>query len=178
MKSARIKTTSPLIATREQAERLLGEIAGLTITRNAIANNLDADIKLARDKAEPQITALNQQLKEKTELLRGWAEANPEEFGKRKSIVFAHGVLGFRTGTHKLKTLTRHTWDTVLARLRAVGWGAAYVRVKEETDKERIIADFNQDLLSDGELTAIGVRVVQDEAFFVEPKLEEDAKAA
>lgn len=177
MKS-RIKTTAPLIDSREQAERMLGEIAGLTIARNHVANNLDRDIQLAREKAEPQITALNQQLKEKTELLRGWAETNPEEFGKKKSIVFAHGIVGFRTGTPKLKTLTRKTWDTVLATLKGLAFGAAYIRIKEEIDKERILSDYAQDALVDSDLTTLGVRVVQEESFFVEPKLEEVAQAA
>lgn len=177
MKKTRIKSVRPLISTREQAERVLGELAGLAIQRDAHVNEMNAAIVAIREAHEEPLAAIAKQMDEKTELLRGWAESNPEEFGKRKSIDMTHGTLGFRTGTPKLKTIAGWTWARVLDALRA-SIEDNWLRTKVEVDKERMLADHAAGTASDAVLKSYGVKVVQDEAFFVEPKLEVTQEAA
>ena len=81
-----------------------------------------------------------------------------------------HGTLGFRTGTPKLKTLKGFTWGAVTNLLTEFLPG--YVRTVVEPAKDKLLAD------RDDEQTAalfpkVGITVVQDETFYVEPKKEE-----
>lgn len=173
MATNRIRLARPLIDTRAKAEALLGEIALPTLERNHCTLDMDRELTTVREHFESPLTAIGKQLEEKTALLEGWAAANPEEFPKgRKSLDMLHGVIGYRTGTPKLKALLRKTWDAVLQTLKAFGL-AQYVRVKEEVNKEAIIADSQAGNVDEATLKKIGVTVSQEESFFVEPKLEE-----
>jgi phage host-nuclease inhibitor protein Gam len=163
MTANRIRLSKPDVATRADAETLLGEIAADTATLNALRAELDGEVTAVRQKYEGRIDALAKQLEQKSGLLQQWAEASPEEFAERKSIDFLHGRLGFRTGNPKLKTLAGWTFDRVLGVIDAL-----FVRVKRDLDKETILSAY-------AALRAVGLRVVQEETFFVEPKLEEKA---
>lgn len=173
MTQNRIKLTRPLVDTRAKAEEILGEIAVLTLERNGATIQMDRELTAVRENYDAPIAAYGKQIAEKTALLEGWASANPEEFPKdRKSIDMVHGTVGFRTGTPKLKTLFRKTWEAVKETLKAFGL-IQFVRGKEEVDKEKIIAAYQAKEIGDNDLKKVGVAVVQDETFFVEPKLEE-----
>ena len=105
------------------------------------------------------------------DVLQAYAMENRNElFSKRKSLETTHGTLGFRTGTPKLKTLKGFTWASVLNLLKEFLPG--YVRTIEEPAKDKLLAD-----REDEEVAAlfpkVGVKVTQDEAFFVELKQED-----
>jgi phage host-nuclease inhibitor protein Gam len=166
-----LKLKSPIIQTRAEMETLIREIAALKLDETLLAARMDAEIQTVRGNYEERLAALSPALAEKTEAALLWAEANPEEFGQRKSIEFAHGVAGFRTGTPKLKTVSRWKWDAVLDALRGSRWGAGYIRVKEEINKEQILADVGTGVLSPADLRKVGAQVAREESFYVEPKL-------
>lgn len=173
MSSERIKLPTTLI-TRARAEEILGEIATLKLEERTQKNALDRELTAAREAYEAPLTALAKQLEEKTVLLESWAAANPAEFPKaRKSIEMIHGLIGYRTGTPKLKTLPKWTWDRVLEKLKELL--PDFVRTKEEVNKEALIAAFGEGRLLPADGRGLGVQVVQDEAFFVEPRLAEQA---
>ncbi|MDB6020491.1 MAG: Mu Gam family protein [Pedosphaera sp.] len=166
-----IKLNTPTVKTRPEMEILVREIARLKLNEKLLVAGMDAEIQAVRDNYEGRLGTLAQVLAEKTEAARGWAAAHPAEFGQRRSIEFIHGVIGFRTNPPKLKTVLKFKWDGVLEALRAARWGAAYIRVKEEINKEQIIADVGAQILSAAELRKAGAQVVQEESFFVEPRL-------
>jgi phage host-nuclease inhibitor protein Gam len=174
MSANRIKLPTTII-TRSRAEELLGDIATLTIELRETKTKLDREITAARERHEPGLTALGKQIEEKTALLESWASANPAEFPKnRKSLDLLHGVLGYRTGTPKLKTLPKWTWDRVLEKLQSLGEGVAeFLRVKTEVNKESIISALIEGRLTDHDGRQLGFIMVRDETFFVEPKLED-----
>lgn len=168
---ARIRLTKTVIASRAEAETALGEIAACTAQLNALRAELDQEITAARQRFEQRIDALSKQVEEKSGLLQQWAEASPEEFREgRKSVELLHGRIGFRTSTPALKTVAGWTFKKVLEVVER-----AFVRVKEDLDKEGILATYARGELTDAELKRVGLRVVQEEAFFVEPKLEDTA---
>jgi phage host-nuclease inhibitor protein Gam len=159
------------IKTHEQMESLVREIAGLKLDKKLLLAGLDRELRAARDRYESRLLALERLLAEKTGAARIWARANPAAFGRRRSVDFGHGIAGFRTGPPRLKTIAGGKWDRVLQSLRRCNWGAAYIRVKEEINKEQIIADIGAGKLAEGDLRRAGARVVRGESFFVEPKL-------
>lgn len=168
--NSRIKTSAePSIITRDEAERIVGQITELTIKRTQLLAEVDDQISTIRSKYETTLGNLEARIESATNRIREWALANPAEFGKKKSIIFTQGVIGFRTGTPKLKTLAGYTFARVLNVLLSHSPFRGFVRVKEEVDKEGIIAAFSQGNLLDGDLREMGVKVDQDETFFVEP---------
>lgn len=164
----RIKIKCPVVTTRQEAEALASEIAGLIIEQRQYAADLDAGINELRDTYAAKLSTLDKAIKEKTTVMQAWAEANPAEFGGLKSLDMTSAVVGWRTGMHQLKTLAGWTWDRVLEKLRLLSL-AGFIRTKEEVNKQAIID--SRELLTSEQLRNIGCRIVQDEAFFVEPKI-------
>jgi phage host-nuclease inhibitor protein Gam len=156
--------------TRIQMEALVREIAVLKLEEQLLRAGLDREFRAARDRYENRLLALQRSLAAKTGVARAWAEANPAAFGRRRSLDFGHGVAGFRIGPPRLQPLARCKWARVLQSLRSMAWGAPYVRVKEEINKEQIIADVGAGKLAETALRETGARVVREEMFFVEPK--------
>ena len=173
MTKQRIKTKVEAAITREQAEFAMNEIALTANNRRKFITKLDAEKLAAEERYAANIALCDARIKELSGTLKIWAEANPTEFGKKKSIDFAAGTLGFRTGTPKLKLLARWTWDKVLEAIEARAFN--FIRTTPEVDKEAIITFFNTSTdkaeVEAKVLAPIGVKVVQDESFYVEPKL-------
>ena len=156
-------------------ERLVGDLCALTIRHDSLVVEMDAEMKVVRDRFEKVLGALQPELDARMALAQDWAEAHPDVFGKGKSVEMVHGIVGWRTGQPKLKALSGWTWDRVLEALKTFAkWESRFIRHKEEVNKEAILGD--REVLSPEDLRAIGVRVVQDEAFFVQPKREELAQ--
>lgn len=160
-----------VVKTRGQMSHLVREIAGLKLDEKFLIADLDRELRDARDRYEKRLRKIARLMEQKTSVARAWAEANPHEFGRRRSVDFGHGVAGFRTGPPRLQTVSRCQWEGVLRRLRAAAWGAPYVRVREEINKERIISDIGAGKLSEKELRKAGAQIVREESFFVEPRL-------
>lgn len=173
MATKRIKQVGPAIQTRQQMERVVADICELTIFRDAQTAAMDKRLMEIREEYELTLSRCQEDLDAKRALAQAWAEANPAEFGGRKSIDMVHGTVGFRTGMPKLKLLTGWTWDRVKDALLN-GKFRDYIRTKQEVDKERLLADREQI----GEaMRTVGCRVVQDEPFFVEPKRDAQEEA-
>ena len=173
MTKQRIKISCPLIASRAEAEAAMNELSLAANNRRKFIARLDADKLAAEERHAANIAACDAAIKEKSDALRAWAEANPADFGKKKSIDFAAGTLGFRTGTHKLKLLARWTWDKVLTAIEERAFN--FTRSTPEVDKESILTFYSSATdkasVEAKVLAPIGVKVVQDESFYVEPKL-------
>ena len=170
MKTNRIKNTQPVIRTREAMECLIGEIAALKNQQRLLTAAMDEQIQSIREQYEPQLAAQSEALDQKMEHARAWSEANPQEFGAARSIETVHGTVGWRTGQPALKTLSGWTFDRVLQTLKTRG-ALGYIRVKEEVHKQNLLSD--RDSIGPENLRELGLRVVQEETFFVEPRLTE-----
>jgi phage host-nuclease inhibitor protein Gam len=171
MKKTRIRSIEKTIVSREEAESFVNDIALSENRRRVLAAEMDDKILAIREAYTPALDQCGADIKTKSALVQAWAEANPDEFSKKKHVDFFAGKVGFRTGTPKLKCVTGWTFARVLEKLLSVKWGLAWVRVKEEIDKEGIIASFSNGTLQPGDLREIGVKIEQDEAFFIEPNL-------
>lgn len=82
----------------------------------------------------------------------------------------AHGTIGFRTGTPKLKTLKGFTWASALNLVKE--FLPDFIRKTEEVAKDRLLADRDVDGMNE-KMAKCGIVVAQDETFYVEPKQEE-----
>lgn len=167
----RIKpTTSIEIASRQDAEKTVGLVSRTPAALNELRIQMDRKIADIREQYEGTLDRLQVDLERHVAALEAWASANPDEFpAGRKSVEFVHGTIGFRTGQPRLKPARGSTWDKVARKIEGLGL-ARFLRRKVEVDREAIIGA--RDTLTAAEMLAMGVSVVQDETFFVEPKAE------
>jgi phage host-nuclease inhibitor protein Gam len=129
---------------------------------------MDIEMTKIRENYADELGKLSEEKKKSFDIMQAFAVENQAElFAKKKSIETVHGVLGFRTGTPKLKTLKGFTWGAVTKLLNEFLPG--YVRISEEPAKDKLLADRdNDDVVK--LFPKVGIAVVQDESFYVEPK--------
>lgn len=143
---------------------------------DAQVQKINADIELQcakiREKYADKLATLTSEKEQAFDTLQSFAtEHQAELFSKKKSLEMAHGVIGFRTGTPKLKTLKGFTWASALELVKE--FLPDYVRQTWDIAKDKLLADRDaEEMLS--RMAKCGMQVVQDEAFYVEPKKEEN----
>lgn len=95
------------------------------------------------------------------------------EANGRKSLPLEYGVMGRRLGNPALKLLNRAwTWSAVLAKLRA-SFGERFLRPRDpEINKDKVKAE-----LAANELREHGLKIQQDEDFYVEVFRPEEREA-
>ena len=144
---------------------------------DAQLQKINADIELQcakyREKYADKIATLSEERERAFDTLQAFATENQAElFTKKKSLDMAHGVIGFRTGTPKLKTLKGFTWASALQLIKE--FLPDYVRQTWDIAKDKLLADRDVEQMTEC-MAKCGIQVVQDEAFYVEPKKEETA---
>ena len=156
---------------QEEMELAFADYARADARIQKINATMDIEMTRIREKYQDELGKLAETKDKSFDIMQAYALENRDElFSKRKSLETTHGTMGFRTGTPKLKTLKGFTWGAVANMLKE--FLPSYVRTSEEANKEKLLADRDNE-----EVTAmfpkVGITVVQDETFFVEPKKEE-----
>lgn len=160
------------VKTIVEAEAVLGEYAQVDAKLQKINAEMDSQINKIREKYVNEITSLNANKERLIDELQHFAETNPDHFEKRKSIEMVHGVIGFRTGTPKLRPLKKCTWASITEALKV--HLPNYIRTVDEPDKVKLLADRDDERVMKL-MPKVGCEVVQDETFYVELKKEEVA---
>jgi len=156
--------------TREQAEESFARYAAADARQQKITAQMDVQITKIRERYSDELTKLEEVKENAFNEIQVFAENNREQFGQKKSLELLHGIIGFRTGTPKLKTLKGFTWNSVTNLLKEFLPG--YIRTEESPAKDRLLADReNPDTYK--QFSKCGIFVDQDESFYVEPKKEE-----
>lgn len=171
MAKTREKKTVYSGITSEQMEQAFADYAKADARQQKITAEMDVAMTKIREKYQDELTKLGEVKEKSFDILQAYALENRDElFSKRKSLETTHGTIGFRTGTPKLKTLKGFTWASVVNMLKEFLPG--YVRTSEEANKEKLLADREEKEVS-ALFPKVGIAVVQDETFYVEPKKEE-----
>lgn len=157
------------VKTFEEAESVMAEYATADARLQAINARMDEQITAIRNKFAGDIAELTETREEKLNELHFFAESNAQLFEKKKSLDMTHGVIGFRTGTPKLKASKRFTWGGITELLKV--YLPTYVRTVEEPAKDKLLADRNEEKVAKL-FSKVGIEVVQDETFYVELKKE------
>lgn len=156
---------------REQADEAFATYA----KSDAQVQKINADIELQcakiREKYADRLATLTAEKEQAFDTLQAFATENQEDlFAKKKSLDMAHGTIGFRTGTPKLKTLKGFTWASALELVKE--FLPDYVRQTWDIAKDKLLADRDvEEMLP--RMAKCGMQVVQDEAFYVDPKKED-----
>lgn len=176
MATKRTKKTVLSGVTREQYEQAFADFAMADAKAQSLTAKMDQEMTRIREKYADQLAELNETKDKSFEVMQTFAMENKDDlFSKKKSLESAHGVIGFRTGNPKLKNLKGYTWASVIN--LAKEFLPEYIRTTEELAKDKLLAD--REVPEVAELfPKIGVTVVQEESFYVEPKKESDAQTA
>lgn len=156
--------------TREAAEEAFSNYNQIISRLSIIEGRMNEEITKVKARHEDRIGELQSQRDEQFDMLQAYAESNPELFEKKKSLEFTHGVIGFRTGTPKLKTLKGFTWEAVKTLVKKVL--PTYIRTEEAVAKDLLLANREKEEVKNV-MKDIGLMVDQDESFYVAPKLED-----
>lgn len=157
----------------EKANELFAEYAQADAKLQKINAEKDIQITKIREKYQDKEAELCQVKEDAFEKLQHFALNNPDMFKARKSYEFPHGKIGFRTGTPKVMCMFKK-WEDAFVKIKSVF--PEFIRTKEEVDKEAIIANKDNEEIA-AQYPMLGVKVVQEETFFVEPKKEEAVAA-
>lgn len=165
---ARTKKTVVSGITREQAEQAFADFAAADAKVQNLTSKMDIEMTRIREKYADQLAELSATKEKNFDIMQAYAVENKEElFSKRKSLESAHGVFGFRTGTPKLKNLKGFTWAAVTNICKELL--PQYIRTTDELAKDKLLADRDNPEVAEF-FPKIGVQVVQEETFYVEPK--------
>lgn len=155
---------------REEAEGLLGDIAAQSNTLQLLTAAMNSRLEEIRAEHQPAINELNDVIADNRARLEEWADSARDDWGDAKSIELLHGAIGFRLTPPRLALLARSTWKKVLEKLKSSAKLAAYIRVKEEPNKELILEHIRDGTISSQDRARIGVTADQEEKFFIDLK--------
>ena len=167
-----------VIAIKEiSEEELQGKLSEYANIFNALEKeeaDMNQKITAIRDECQPKVAKLKADLAEAMEVMHFWAEKNKPLFDKKRSMDLHHGLIGFRTGTPKLKAKKGFTWVMVLdlAKKLYPQLSSKLIRVNEEMDKEFILSKHKDEEYKDV-ISNLYIEVVQDENFFISLKKED-----
>lgn len=152
--------------TREEAEAAMRDLCIASCKLDAKTAKMNEALARVREDFEADISALS----ETAELLQAkvlsWADKNPQEFAKKKSVEMVHGIVGYRTAPPSVRLVRGVTWDKAIALLEVNH--PELVRVKKEADKEGLIA--SRAIITEEQFAALGIRIEQAEKPFVDVK--------
>ena len=168
-KTRKAKVLLPTTLTKEEAETAFAAFAAADAKQQRITATMDVQITKIREKYADELAKLTEEKDTNFEIIQTYAVNNRDAFGNKKSMDLTHGVIGFRTGTPKLKLRKGFTWPSVLNLLKE--FLPEYVRTIEEPAKDRLLAD-REVPETNSQFAKVGIMVDQDETFFVEPKKE------
>jgi len=171
MTKTREKKTVYSGVTNEEMEQAFAEYAKADARQQKITADMDVAMTKIREKWQDELAKLQEAKDNAFDVMQAYAVENKVElFSKKKSLDTVHGTMGFRTGTPKLKTLKGFTWASVTNLLNE--FLPSYVRTVVEPAKDKLLADRDDEEVQ-AMLPKVGISVVQDETFYVEPKKEE-----
>lgn len=157
--------------TSEQSEQAFASYA--TADARIVKINADMDVQFTkiRERYADELGQLEEEKKGAFEIVQVYATENKDVlFKKKKSVESVHGIYGFRTGTPKVEKLKGFTWDAVAKLAKA--FLPNYIRTSEELAKDKLLIDCKEPEVAT-KLADIGVKITQDEAFYIERKSEE-----
>lgn len=164
--------------TPAEMEKLVEDYAITESKIAVITTKMEADITKIREKNSSTLVALGEQQSALFSEIQLYYEGKKDLFVKEKSLDFVHATLGFRKSPPAVKTLKGFTWDAATNLLKE--FLPAYVRVKEEPNKDLLLTDANTLLPVKGKKKSedtvsslfekCGIQIVQGETFFIKTK--------
>lgn len=143
----------------------IGKAESLIAKKEAEMNQ---KIQVIKDKYDNETIAEREAAADLRKRVEAFCKANKGDFMKTRSNPLVHGVIGFRNNPPKVIQLSKKwTVKSSLEFLKKL-FNGKYIRAKEEMNKDQIMADYAAGIIDDSKLAAVGIRIDNDETFFIE----------
>lgn len=185
-KTTRIKPAK--LATQLEFEATIADIVRLDIESRAIANRREKELERINTIYDAEQAPVSAQIKALLAQALNYAEEHRAELLPKdaKRVRLSLATYGWRTGNRTLALLARVSEENAINALKAGGLADEYVATKEVLARAKILADCKDDktlpylrpvegVMQPVKLADFGLKVVQSEAFFVEPVSATDA---
>lgn len=162
------KITSP-----DSLDAAVARVVSLKIDYTASRAAADQEVAAVEKRHQAILTTLSDQIAKQESEISDYCVCNRASlFADKKSRETALAVFGFELTPPRVETTSRKIkWADVVARLLRLTWGKAYLtQSNPKPDKNALLAD--REKLTPEQRTAAGIQFIQDEQFFVRPKLE------
>ena len=171
-----IKPDSEL--TLEQIDTKLMQLATHYYTVEVIEAEMTEKIKAMREAAKNDIGPAQKTIKEIESEIKAFVESNVEMFKVKRTIELNHGKIGFRKSPGSLKLLPSWTWKKVVSAMEAVKGMAKYLIVKKDVDRNQLLGDLRNNLISTALSEKCGVSINDRDEVVIELKHERLANLA
>ena len=167
-----VSAPAPTITSRHELDAVVENIVQLQLNRAEIEREQDQEIAGIRQKFRAPLAEIERYLTLETTWVETWARSHPDSFRDRQSLALTHAVIGFRVSPHRVDRASRKwTWGAIAEKLGEMAWGRRYLRQPAlEVNKEALLADRAD--LSPAELRTVGLKIVQEERFYIAPHRE------
>lgn len=170
---ARITKKTNVNVSLAEAQEAAHSYARHSIRMDKLSAEMDQKIAAIREKYEPELTELDGEMEASSELLKVFGLEQKEKW-EGKSIELASCIIGFRTNPPSVTKKKGLTWEGVVGLLKSNKILKSFVKVKEDVDKAAILkVQKDQKIMK--ALSLVGVKVEQEEQFYVETKKEKAA---
>jgi phage host-nuclease inhibitor protein Gam len=168
---------APNIQNRHQLDAVVENIVQLQLEYCELRRNQEQEIADIRQKYRTPLAELERYLTLETTWVETWVQLNGAAFGDSRSLECTHAVIGYRTTPPRVERASRKwNWSDIALKLGELAWGRRYLRQPAlEVNKEAILADRNELIAT--ELRTAGIKIIQDERFFITPHSQSEAAA-
>ncbi len=155
----------------EEVDESLLHLANIMSVVQAEEAKMNDEIQSIRDRYDKLTKRSREQWAALSADIETFCIQHKDEFERTRSRDLTHGIVAFRTNPPKVSFLNRkYNLNTVIELLRKLGLAKRYLRIKEDLDKDAILADNAAKEITDEKLAACGLKIDQIESFSIEIK--------
>lgn len=155
----------------EEVDKSLLTLANIMTIVQAQEAKMNDEIQSIRDRYDKVTKRARESWVSLSADIENFCIQHKDEFECIRSRELTHGIVAFRTNPPKVAFLNRkYNLNTVIELLRKLGLAKKYLRVKEDLDKDAILADSAAQEITDEKLAACGLKIDQVESFSIEIK--------
>lgn len=162
-----------IISSRAALETVVADIVRLKLEHAQATATMEQEIADVQKRHQENLLAVARQIEAREAGVFVYCQKNRTLlFPEKKSLNLLLATVGFEMTPPRVEKLNgKDTFGKIGLRLENLDWGAAYVRYPDpEVNKEKILADRAQ--LKPEQLQEAGLKIEQDENFFLRPKSE------
>ncbi|MGN6385724.1 MAG: host-nuclease inhibitor Gam family protein [Verrucomicrobiota bacterium] len=171
--SKREKIVPCIITSREGLESTVADVVRLKLEHVKRQAAMEAEIAEVQKRHQEGLLSVAKQIEIKEAGIYVFCQQHRKTlFPEKKSIDLLLAVVGFRDNPPSVgKLANKDTWPVIATRLASLDWGQKYVTYADpEVNKKQILLDRSE--LTPEQLKAAGIKIDQDENFYIEPKSE------
>ena len=160
------------VKTKAEALKIIDDIARLEIARQAKEAKMKEDILEIQEGVGKEVEQLQEKITLLMDRVEGYILAHQAELfkpGQREGET-AIATFGARLGNPTVGKARKWTWDELADEVAGKEKLKTFARVKNTVDKEAILKAWREKDEKFGQLGAYGVKIVQSEVAWVEPK--------